>query len=131
MSESDPELMNRKFTLTAETELRLEVGPSDTVTISLESGDAECFGTELANAEDKTYKVSNCRLALFTWHGCEISVNGVVSHIYTGTETPYPTYVNLHTQLERLRAIAEAESRQGPRVMVVGRDGTGMLHAFI
>jgi polyribonucleotide 5'-hydroxyl-kinase len=36
-------------------------------------GTAEIFGTELA--ENKEYKFTGNKFAVFTWHGCEVEVN--------------------------------------------------------
>lgn len=116
-------ITKKTFTLPPETELRIEVDPADSLKVTLVTGDAECFGTELAR--DETYTLKNCRLAFFTWGGCEISVDGTFASAYIGSETPYPTYVNLHSQLERLRSIAASEDRAGPRVMIVGNDASG------
>merc|ERR1719215_1064670 len=62
-------------TLPAEAELRLECNNkcNPATWITLKKGSCELFGTELA--QNLPYKVeAGSKLALFTWHGCTLSV---------------------------------------------------------
>lgn len=96
--------------LEAETELRIEIpySPSSTSSTSecckirLITGSAEIFGVELAL--NRWYDFSCCKIAVYTWHGCTVEVEGVYSVLYESDETACNVaYVNTHAQLEVLR----------------------------
>ncbi|ONK54938.1 uncharacterized protein A4U43_UnF9510, partial [Asparagus officinalis] len=72
-------------------------------------------------------------IAIFTWKGATVEVDGVSEVEYVADETPMVSYVNVHAVLDgrRIRAIKAAasgsdiNSTQGPRVMVVGPTDSG------
>jgi len=127
---------SRVYTLKVEEELRIEVDFEKQLRVKLTKGIAECFGTELLLGKEYTF--SGVKLAIFTWHGCEIQISGSYHHDYTATETPMSVYLNTHMGLEKLR---ETVSRQkipvhfgsdgddslltGPRVVLVGPTDVG------
>lgn len=107
--------------LPANTEYRFEVSLSKTLTVKLQSGTAEFFGTELGPAT--TYSFSGAKGAIFTWHGCKLEIGGEVESDYVAEETPMMSVANLHFALENIRDRAGAEL--GPRILVVGPESSG------
>ncbi|CAK4671620.1 hypothetical protein LEN26_017597 [Aphanomyces euteiches] len=112
-----------KITLREYSEFRFEVHGEDEVTIRLRSGTAELFGVELA--KDKDYHFRKCQLAIFTFHGCELNVQGDVASSYTSDETPMTPIVNIHAQLDQIRRQALDSKSAGPRVLITGPSDTG------
>jgi polyribonucleotide 5'-hydroxyl-kinase len=94
---------------------------STTNAVQLIKGTAELFGTELA--PNQPYIFSGSKAAIFTYHGCTLSVTGSPSSDYVAEETPMTSYANLHFALEPLRDAAASSS--GPRIMLVGPDDSG------
>lgn len=117
--------VTRTQDLTANTEYRFEVGFSQTISIKLQSGTAEFFGTELAPAT--TYIFQGTKGAIFTWHGCTLDIGGQVESDYVAEETPMMSYANLHFALESLRdqSVPGGNAEVGPRVLVVGPENSG------
>ncbi|CAI9627957.1 unnamed protein product [Alternaria burnsii] len=111
--------------LAANTEYRFEVSFSRTLTVKLQSGTAEFFGTELAPST--TYTFQGTKGAIFTWHGCKLDIGGEVESDYIAEETPMMSCANLHFALENLRdrSIASGSVDMGPRVLVVGPENSG------
>ena len=91
--------------------------------IQLLSGTAEIFGTELAPKQ--TYTFTGTKAAIYTWHGCRLSVSGECAVEYTAEETPMASYANVHFALEKLRQQATVSGKEGPRVMIVGPENAG------
>lgn len=87
------------------------------------SGNAELFGTELA--QKQTYSFSGTKAAIYTWHGCTIEVAGECQVEYLAEETPMVSYANLHFALERKRDEAVPTGQDGPRVLVLGPEDAG------
>jgi len=79
------------------------------------TGTAEVFGTELGQNID--YEFSGRKIAVFTWHGCKLQVQGTCSVEYIANETPMASYLNMHLALEQRRVMATQNNGQGPRVM--------------
>ncbi|KAH8728750.1 Pre-mRNA cleavage complex II protein Clp1-domain-containing protein [Phaeosphaeriaceae sp. PMI808] len=111
--------------LAANTEYRFEVDFSRTLTVKLQSGTAEFFGTELAPST--TYSFQGTKGAIFTWHGCRLEIDGQVDSDYVAEETPMISYANLHFALEQLRdrSVSSGSIEMGPRVLVVGPENSG------
>lgn len=111
--------------LAANTEYRFEVAFGKNLTIKLQSGTAEFFGTELGPAT--TYTFEGTKGAIFTWHGCRLEIGGEVESDYVAEETPMMSVANLHFALENLRdrSVASGSVDMGPRVLVVGPDNSG------
>ena len=121
------EIIEKKFVLEAEEELRVEVdcGKTDKVTVELRSGHAEIFGTELV-ANTKYTFTNGAKFAIFTYQGCSIMVSGRMEvEPYTSKETPMMIYLNTHAALEQLRLKAEKEDARGPICMLVGPTDVG------
>lgn len=110
----------QEFKLEPDQELRFEVETKgEKVYLTLKSGLAEIFGTELVKG--KTYEFnSGAKVAVFTWQGCTIEVKGKTDVIYTAKETPMVLYSNCHAALEIMRAHSEKDNKRGPIAMVVG-----------
>lgn len=89
----------------------------------LVSGDAELFGTELA--QKQSYIFTGTKAAIYTWHGCRIEVIGECQVEYLAEETPMISYANLHFALEKLRDQAFEEGLDGPRVLLLGPENSG------
>lgn len=120
-----PSIVTRTQDLTANTEYRFEVSFSHTVTVKLQSGTAEYFGTELAPSQ--VYNFQGTKGAIFTWHGCKLEIGGEVESDYVAEETPMMSCANLHFALEQLRDMSAARggAEMGPRVLVVGPENSG------
>lgn len=64
-----------RFDLEKETELRFEVEAGERVQLELFSGMAEVFGSELNRNKKYTFGPGS-KIAVFTWHGCTVSLSG-------------------------------------------------------
>ncbi|KAJ4368310.1 Cleavage polyadenylation factor subunit clp1 [Neocucurbitaria cava] len=117
--------VQRTQDLAANTEYRFEVSFSRTLTVKLQSGTAEFFGTELAPST--TYTFQGTKGAIFTWHGCKLEIGGEVESDYVAEETPMMSCANLHFALESLRdrSVSSGSVEMGPRVLVVGPENSG------
>ncbi|KAL5115674.1 Cleavage polyadenylation factor subunit clp1 [Pleosporales sp. CAS-2024a] len=117
--------VTRTQDLAANTEYRFEVGFARTLTVKLQSGTAEFFGTELAPST--TYSFQGTKGAIFTWHGCKLELGGEVESDYVAEETPMMSCANLHFALELLRdqSVSSGSTEMGPRVLVVGPENSG------
>lgn len=115
----------RSQDLAANTEYRFEVSFSRSLTIKLQSGTAEFFGTELAPST--TYTFQGTKGAIYTWHGCKLEIGGEVESDYVAEETPMLSFANLHFALEDLRdkSVASRGAEMGPRVLIVGPENSG------
>jgi polyribonucleotide 5'-hydroxyl-kinase len=104
-------------------EWRFEVDHGSQAVISLAEGRAELFGSELV--PERRYAFSGAKLAVFSWHGCTLEVEGAVTHQYIARETPMLEVLAIHEELESRRHAALGALGAGPRVMVVGPDDSG------
>nr|CAB3446112.1 unnamed protein product [Digitaria exilis] len=122
----------RQFKLDPRSELRVEVPPDAPLRVRLVAGTAEIFGTELP-PEGWVPIPPRSKIAIFTWHGATLELDGVTESEYPSEETPMVVYVNTHAILDARRARARAaaaqggdlEASQGPRVIVVGPTDSG------
>ncbi|CAL9043131.1 unnamed protein product [Musa banksii] len=120
----------RQFELAKESELRVEVGPDAPLRLRLLSGAAEIFGTELPPG-NWISAPPHSKIAVFTWNGATIELDGISEVEYVADETPMVSYVNVHAILDARRARAKSsqasgmDSSQGPRVIVVGPTDSG------
>ncbi|XP_060525538.1 protein CLP1 homolog isoform X2 [Cylas formicarius] len=121
----DKKSLLQEFKLDSDNELRFEVeSKNEKVYLTLKSGLAEVFGTELVKG--KTYEfTSGAKVAVYTWQGCTIEVKGKTDVIYTAKETPMVIYSNCHAALELMRIEAEKDNKRGPIAMVVGPGDVG------
>ncbi|KAJ8950913.1 hypothetical protein NQ318_008351 [Aromia moschata] len=117
---SEDKRILQEFKLDPDNELRFEVETkNEKVYLTLKSGLAEVFGTELVKA--KTYEfTAGAKVAVYTWHGCVVEIKGKTDVIYTAKETPMVVYSNCHGALEFMRADAEKDNKRGPIAMIVG-----------
>ncbi|KAI9262876.1 Pre-mRNA cleavage complex II protein Clp1-domain-containing protein [Helicostylum pulchrum] len=113
----------REITLGIDHEFRFEVEFNTKVSIKLQKGTAEIFGTELAVGV--TYTFSGRKAAVYTWHGCTLEVKGQFLVEYTANETPMTSYLNTHLALEQIRQNAKQNQDLGPRVLVIGPHDVG------
>ncbi|KAJ3306620.1 Cleavage polyadenylation factor subunit clp1 [Kappamyces sp. JEL0829] len=113
----------RQFVLKPMQEFRFEVENKAILAIRVTKGKAELFGTELAI--DVDYQFTARKLAIFTWHGCELETWGKASSEYIGEETPMNSVLNVHFALQKLRQDASMRGSVGPKVMVVGPSDVG------
>lgn len=93
------------------------------MTLVLQAGKAEVFGTEIAVGQELCLKGQ--KLAIFTWHGATIQVTGKPEVAYQENDTPMASYLNVHGILEARRQKAKASTGkekelQGPRVLLAG-----------
>ncbi|EDO49377.1 predicted protein [Nematostella vectensis] len=117
----------QQWKLEKDTELRVEVAEGDReAIIVLLSGNAEVFGTELVKNKKFTFRPGS-KLAIFTWQGCSVEIQGPLEVAYKSKETPMVMYLNLHMALEQMRERADKHEavELGPRVMVVGPTDVG------
>ncbi len=111
-----PSASRREWSLTAESELRIETGETDALVLQLVEGSAELFGIELALHRD--YRFADENIAIYTWYGCKIvEVSGSCKIAYVSNETPMVATVNTHALLEAKRDVALANKEKGPRVI--------------
>lgn len=115
----------QEFKLDPDSELRFEVeSKNEKVYLTLKSGLAEIFGTELVKG--KLYEfTSGAKVAVFTWQGCTLELRGKPDVSYIAKETPMVIYLNCHAALEFMRNNAEQENSNGPIAMVVGPADVG------
>lgn len=107
-------------------ELRLEVPVSGMVYLTLRSGAAEVFGSPLDLGE--RLSISGQKIAVFSWKGATLGVQGAPSVVYVSDDTPMSQYLNVHETLEARRHQAKANnssSSSGPRTIVVGPTDAG------
>ncbi|KAI9333142.1 Pre-mRNA cleavage complex II protein Clp1-domain-containing protein [Obelidium mucronatum] len=119
----------REFQVAAQHELRLEVGPTGSVTLKLADGHAEVFGTELASGGEYVLGPL-AQVAVFSYLGCVLRLRGATQSEYVGAETPVAAQLAAHAALEGVRADAAAFSTGatrlcGPRVLVLGPPDAG------
>jgi polyribonucleotide 5'-hydroxyl-kinase len=94
-----------RHTLVPESELRIEIPPGISSTVTLRAGSAEIFGAELALG-DRPLHLTAAKVAIFTWHGCTLDVSNQdqLDIIYVSDETDANVaFVNTHAQLEAMR----------------------------
>eukprot|EP00934_Nitzschia_sp_Nitz4_P002376 Nitzschia sp. Nitz4//scaffold175_size95217//59751//61178//NITZ4_004729-RA/size95217-processed-gene-0.72-mRNA-1//-1//CDS//3329538957//2371//frame0 len=124
-----PPPVGERHVLQAMEELRIEIPFStqqDTARMTLQKGSCEVWGCELALGKTYSLGQGGMHIALFTWHGCVVDIDGTIELAYESDETnANVAHVNTHAQLEALREEAMTSSGQGPRVMVVGPQDSG------
>eukprot|EP00795_Rhopilema_esculentum_P014045 gene14045-5024_t len=111
----------KEWVLEQDNELRFEVELQHQAELVLTHGQAEIFGTELVKNKVYSFR-SGDKVAVFTWHGCTIELQGKLEAAYVASETPMVIYLNLHVAMEQLRQKAEKSIPPtiGPKVMVCG-----------
>lgn len=123
----------RECVLKPKTEFRFELDPGETMTLKLLTGRAELFGAELPREQPYTF-TTECKAAVFTWHGCTLEVTGHATTEYVAEETPMVSYVNCHAALEQMRVKASIARRSNttasieggpPHVLILGAENSG------
>lgn len=116
-----PEQSKTQVRLNAQSEWRFELPAKSQRAITLISGTAELFGTELAKGQE--YILQGPRAAaIYTWHGAQLehykpeTADKSVVEDYVSEESTMIQYANLHFALQERRQ----PGSRGPRVMVVG-----------
>jgi len=89
----------------------------------VKDGEAEIFGTSLVLGE-KT-RITSQKVAVFSWQGCTLEVEGAPEVVYVAEETPMAQYVNVHDVLHAQRESALTGGCPAPRVMIVGPTDSG------
>ncbi|XP_055625161.1 protein CLP1 homolog [Toxorhynchites rutilus septentrionalis] len=121
----DNSVTSTEYKLETDSELRFEIeNKNEKVTITLLSGHAELFGTELVVKKSYEFGVG-AKVAIFTYHGCTLELRGKPDVAYVARETPMVQYLNANSALEQLRSKAEQDDLQGPVAMVVGPTDVG------
>jgi len=93
-------------------------------TMTLISGTAEVFGSELAKGQKVRLRAGR-KLAVFTYHGCVVEITGAIEVAYVASDTPMVSYANAHGIMHAKRCEAMKTFREGPRVMCVGPTDVG------
>ncbi|KAH3685079.1 hypothetical protein WICPIJ_003956 [Wickerhamomyces pijperi] len=104
----------------AKSEWRFEVAFEQKLLIKVVEGNAEIFGTELAN--DIEYKFTGAKASIYTHEGCKLQYQGEVSSEYISEETEMGHYINLHLALENIRNTAGSKA---PNVLILGAKDSG------
>ncbi|KIM79603.1 hypothetical protein PILCRDRAFT_73915 [Piloderma croceum F 1598] len=134
--ENEKKTDSREWELDAETEYRFELDPGTSLAIKLVQGQAEVFGTELAEGKQYLFG-SECKASVFTWQGCVLEISHPSTE-YVSEETPMATYANLHIAFEQMRVRAlnavhgspnsdddSDANAEPPRVLVLGPENSG------
>lgn len=82
------------------------------------------FGTELVKAKKHTFH-QGAKVAIYTYHGCILSLTGSPDICYIARETPMIQYLNTHSAIEQMRKNAEEEGTSGPITMICGPTDVG------
>ena len=125
----DPNL--KTYNLNTDQELRIECNSDNKLAIQLIHGTCELYGSELLIDKQYIFNKSQ-KFALYTYHGCTLSIHGLPASIYTSSESPMNSYINTHSALQQLRKKASDTVRvpgvyasQGPRALIVGPNDSG------
>ena len=94
----------QRFELEPEQELRVECA-NDGARVTLVDGTEECFGAEIARGQTISCKPGK-KMAIFTYHGARVEVQGKVEIAYVAGETPMVSYANTHSVLHAKRDAA-------------------------
>lgn len=113
----------QEFVLKKCNELRIEVDYGKHLNATLKKGEAEIFGAELGLGERVT--ITGDKVAIFTYNGCTIDVEGQADILYVSEETPMQYFLNTHHVLENRRREAKEKGGEGPRVIIVGPTDSG------
>lgn len=141
----DASTTKKEYSLDKDCELRFEIDSKVQVTVEvsspkrqncqdhqfhnfsifqLKSGFAELFGTELVKAKRHTFH-QGAKVAIFTYHGCVLSLTGSPDICYIARETPMIQYLNTHSAIEQMRKNADEDGSSGPVTMICGPTDVG------
>eukprot|EP00873_Tetraselmis_striata_P009063 jgi/Tetstr1/429327/TSEL_019245.t1 len=114
----------RRFKLQKGQQLLIEGEPGSHASFKLKEGSAELYGAEISAHE--AVRISEERLAVFTWTGCRIDVVGEAHcSCCESAEAQMAAYLGVHDRLNRQRAAAAAGGGRGGRTMVIGPKHAG------
>jgi hypothetical protein len=114
MSEDAQEEAWRNYALAPQYELRLETEDQQGIVVKLAQGTAEIYGVELAI--DREYRIRHRKIAIYTYRGCQLMIQGECSLAYQSSETPMIQYINVHYNLEIMRKVSIDTGNPGPKV---------------
>ncbi|VDP90219.1 unnamed protein product [Echinostoma caproni] len=118
--------VSRAYSLEKYQMLRYEVSSPSTITLI--SGTAEIYGTELVTGVELHIPAGQ-RGTVATFHGCKVVVHGygIAAYLLSSSEDQdiLHVYMNLHASLESMRKVAVEEQGRGPRVLVCGHESVG------
>lgn len=102
-------------------EWRVETTKNSTLTLKLESGTAEIFGTELSTSINYVFK-DTMKFAIASYHGCTLSytTTSPLDSEYISEETILRQVLNLHLAIENV-----SMKDKPPRVLVIGPKDSG------
>ncbi|KAK2196816.1 bifunctional P-loop containing nucleoside triphosphate hydrolase/Clp1 [Babesia duncani] len=106
------------------TQLQLLKTQSPNASKPYETCTAEIFGRELV-PDVKISLGPNERLAVYTWTGCSLQVDGVVRQEYEAFDHSMKEYLNVTSALDAERELAAIVRNRGPRVIVTGAPSSG------
>ena len=113
----------KQYDILRETELRVELVTGQTCFVQVIHGSAEVFGVELGSQSVKF--CGPCKFAIFSWYGAKLILQGAAAVAYMSGNTTMNEYLNLHQGLSTLRSTAKQTSREGPRIIICGRNDSG------
>lgn len=97
--------------------------------LQLEKGRAEIFGTEIVPGQVYTFTGNSITsVAVFTWHGCIVLVDGFPKgdpYVAKRAGSAMVEYINLHAALDERRQVAAATQKRGPRIVIAGQASVG------
>ncbi len=64
-------------------------------------------------------------IAIFTWHGCKVTVWGDLQEQWVSNDTQMANYANCHGACEEMRRAALKDKKTGPIVLVTGSTRSG------
>lgn len=111
------------WTLEKCSELRFEVLANSELVVTLKSGSAELFGTELK--AERVYRFKRRMGAIYTWYGCTLETSGTCKALYQSSDTPMASIADIHGHLDADRAEALSMGMEASRVAIVGPSDSG------
>ena len=100
-------------------EFRIELDFSQAITVTLEDGLAEVFGSELPLGAP-IYFSPGSKLAIFTWHWARFTIRGQMHNKYCSESGTMMSYLDTHQTLNEFRHKAHVDKRIGPNLLVCG-----------
>ena len=93
------------------------------VHLTLKSGEAEVFGSALELGQRVC--ISGQKIAIFTWKGCVLQIDGTPDVVYESEDTPMSQYLNIHETLDARRTKSKSAATEGPRTIIIGPTDSG------
>jgi polyribonucleotide 5'-hydroxyl-kinase len=126
--------LTKIYELQKEEELRIEIGKSETLKITIESGSAEIEGAELPLNYPMEFSYN--KFSIFCWTEAKIRVQGNIQNIYTSysNQGTMIQYLMAHHLINEKRNEALVNNKIGPVVLVTGSNQSGkrtLCHIFL